>query len=676
MNYISAHCAYYQRPLKWYERQFALKGHTQLSDYLRSELLTGEKARLKHNDIKTLTDDLVAYVGRCEARGELFRVLTDTDVIEPDLTDELSYFIWAKSLGFDVDIESWSLDKARKLAPIYLGCLAAKTRSLVSQSNIPWTTWLAQLVTDLNKSLSNHCTPGSPLPAPLSRNTAVGAEHELLLFRSGSESGDDASSGSIQCPSPRSQEGDCTKVRVKRQFDMVREGNTFVKAPLKSHGGGGQADGLIMDGDGYEGKLAFLVCLYKRWYPKTQLSVVIRMSEEQYLPEILLFFCHAILDNLGRPRCQSRDPEMLDNYIKEITQRFTNAHQPPQPENHIPASRRRVLEALTRLFHLFPGDFTWFNFRSITSKQLAIVVGFYLGKTNWTPRSEAGVRHLIETATDIANEMYRPKISALLDECQVGSTGTFYNSDSGDSETDGEDKDRQQIEDEVTEGSILPEDISNESAVDYCGKLRADPLFANANTVQHIAGHPPMYLKVLIHYVALYEGSSPTPYTFASLYDAFMQKGLFKFLHLCRKRLAEVFRPYSTCRHDLVADFEDLRLRVKTRNGHGFTRLHLNHQTEPGLDDRAVLLFLCRAAGIYIPDCSHDTLVKIALLTGMLLAEGGFYMVDDNSSITDIGHGVAIHFLLSRQRSQSITSSPSGPESLSTAADTDIISGS
>ncbi|KAF4948053.1 hypothetical protein FSARC_13846 [Fusarium sarcochroum] len=656
INYVSAHCAYYARPPRWYEEQFALKGHTQLSDYLRSELPTNEKTRLKHNDIETLTNDLVAYAGRCEARGESFRVLTDPDVIEPDHTNELSYFVWAKSLGFDVDIESWSPEKARTLSPIYLGCLAAKTHTLISQSNIiPWTTWLAQLVTDLNKSIRSPGTPdsslpaGSPLLTPLSLNTTVGAAHGLLLFRSDDDPGSNASPGKIQYPSPRSQETDYGKLRVRRQFNMVRVGNTFVEVPLRSHGGDGQPDGLVMDCDGYEGKLAFLVCIYKRLYPKTELSVMVRMSQEQSLPGILLFFCHAILENLGRPRYQSRDPEMLNNYIKEITQLSTSTHEPLQPLNHLSASRRTVLEAFTRLYHLFPGDFTWINFRSITSKQLAIVVGFYLGRTNWIPRSEAGVRHLIKTAMDIANEMYRPKISTLLNEFHLGTTGTFYNSDSGDSETDEEDMARNQMEEEATNLSILSKDIFNESAMDYCSKFRAGAPFVNVSTLQHIAGHPQMYLKVLVLYVALHEGSSQTPYTFASLYDAFMQKGLFQFPHLCRKRLVQAFRPYGTCRHDLLADFEDLRLRVKTRNGRGFTRLHLKYQLEPGLDDKAVLLLLGRAAGIYIPDCSHDTLVKIALLTGILLARSGFYTID-SSSVTDDGHGVALHFL-SRQRS-------------------------
>ncbi|CVK92421.1 uncharacterized protein FMAN_07317 [Fusarium mangiferae] len=655
INYVSAHCMCHKRPLKWYEEQLALKGHIGLSDYLRSELPADEKVRLKHNDIGTLANDLISYVGRCGAQGKPFRVLTYHDVIEPDHTNELSYFIWAKDLGLDIDTESWSPHKAWKLAPVQLGYLAAQTCTMISRSNTPWTTWLAQLVTDLNKSLHNPGAPTSPprtclpLQTSLSLDTAVDPERGPVPFRSGGETDDDVSSDKIQHPSPEPQKRDCVKLRVKRKFDMVRMG--------------------VMDDGGHGGKLAFLVCLYKRLHTEVKLPVLIDLSEMQSLLELLLFLCQAIFEKLGQAKILPNDPIILNVYITEMIELYNNAHEPLKTVDHVPESPKEPREVLACLHHLFPGDLDCINLQSITYKQFAIVVGFYLGQTDRIPRHKAGLWYLTGIATDIANAVYPRRVSVLLDESHLCPTGTFYHSDSGDSETEEEGEGMRQLEGEITNLDLSSKDASNRPSKDYYTSSQPDTPFASVDTLQYIAGHPQIYHKILILYVALHGGSSQAPYDFTALYEAFMQNGLFNFLKLLRRRLAGTFRPYRACRHDLLADFEDLRLRVKTRNGHNFTRLHISHQLERGLDDKTVLLLLGQAARIPVPECSRDTLAKIALLTGMLLAESGRYILDD-SSVTSTGYKVALYYLLFQECPHATSLQSSGSRSPSATATT------
>ncbi|KAG4258487.1 hypothetical protein FPRO03_03441 [Fusarium proliferatum] len=677
INYVSAHCMCHKRPLKWYEEQLALKGHIGLSDYLRSELPADEKVRLKHNDIETLANDLIAYVGRCEAQGKPFRVLIDHDVIEPDHTNELSYFVWAKDLGLDIDIESWSPHKAWKLAPAQLGYLAAQTCTMIPQSNTPWTTWLAQLVTDLNKSRRNH---GAPTPPPctclphhtsLSLNTAVDFERGPIPSRSG-ETDDDASSDKMQHPSPESQKRDSVKLRVKRKFDMVRMGGTIVEVPIRSHTDGGQADGIIMNDGGHGGKLAFLTCLYKRLHTEVKLPVLIDLSEMQSLLELLLFLCQAIFEKLGQAKRLPNDPTILNVYITEMIELFDNTHEPLATVDHVPHSPKKPREVLACLHYLFPGDLGWINLQSITYKQFAIVVGFYLGQTSRVPRHEAGLLYLTGIATDIANAVYPRRVSVLLDEFHSCPAGTFYHSDSGDPETEEEDEGMRQLEGEITNLGLSSKDASDRPSKGHYTSSQPDTPFASVDTLQYIAGHPQIYHKILILYVALHEGSSQAPYDFRALYEAFMQNGLFNFLKLFRRRLAGTFRPYSACGHDLLADFEDLRLRVKTRNGHNFTRLHISHQFERGLDDKTVLLLLGQAARISVPECSRDTLAKIALLTGMVLAESGRYILDD-SSVTGTGYKIALHSLLLQECPHATSLQSFGSRSPSTTAITSVM---
>ncbi|KAF9765771.1 hypothetical protein IL306_001876 [Fusarium sp. DS 682] len=224
------------------------------------------------------------------------------------------------------------------------------------------------------------------------------------------------------------------------------------------------ADGLVIDDDGHGGKLAFLVCLYKRLYTKVELSLLIDMSKEQSLVELLMFFCHAIIEKLEHPKCLPSDPTMLTRSITEITKLYNNSYKPLRFVDQVSVRRKKPRQVLQCLCDQFPRDLGSINLQSITYKQFAIVVGFYIEQTIWAPSPKAGAWNLLGIATNIANGAYPPRVSLLLDELDLDAAA----------------REQDQLEEEVASLSLLSKDISNGPAEDQslksqCVMERPDP---------------------------------------------------------------------------------------------------------------------------------------------------------------------------------------------------------
>lgn len=139
---------------------------------------------------------------------------------------------------------------------------------------------------------------------------------------------------------------------------------------------------LKMNDGGYRGSILSLICLRRLFFPDDTLESLIEESKEKPPPSFALGQLYTLRQELGlSPKFLEDSVEQLEVYTTEVYLRFCNTRDDIPPIYNLPQKEDTLHAILESLNHLASGDLGIDNRWKVTSIELAIILGFFLGDT-------------------------------------------------------------------------------------------------------------------------------------------------------------------------------------------------------------------------------------------------------------------------------------------------------